>query len=86
MATDTNPVTSVVTETLETLTETPAPSRELTRTLVTTTATTAVVLTGFYVHSKLAPKVRAMIAERRSAEVVEEPVAPAKDTPAKKKA
>lgn len=86
MATTDNPVTSIVTETLETMTETPAPSRELTRTLVTTTATTAVVLTGFYVHSKLAPKVRAMIAQRRSGEETAEPVVTITDAPTKKKA
>lgn len=86
MATDTTPVTSVVTETLENLTETPASSRELTKTLTITTATTAVVLAGFYVHSKLAPKVRARIAELRANDEVDEAiVADAKKTPHPKK-
>lgn len=87
MATDTTPVTTIVAETMRTLTETPATSKDITKTLTTTAATTAVVLGAFYANSKLAPKVKDMIARRRNTvEVVDaEIVTPATDIPPAKK-
>jgi hypothetical protein len=87
MATTETPVTTIVAETMRTLTETPAVNKDVAKTLTTTAATAVVVVTGFYAHSKLMPKVKDMIARHRSTEViVEGPVTPATDIPAKKKA
>lgn len=83
--TETNPVT-IVAETMRTLTETPAVSKDVAKTLTTTAATTAVVLGGFYAHAKLMPKVKDMIARRRTEVVEAEIVPPATDIPAKKNA
>jgi hypothetical protein len=84
--TDTTPVNDIIAETMRVVSETPAPSKELTKTLTTTAVTATVVLAGFYANSKLAPKVKDLIARHRSAEVVvEEPVEPATPVrPAKK--
>lgn len=83
--TDTAPVTDIVAETMRVVSETPAANRELVKTLTTTAVTATVVLGGFYANSKLAPKVKDMIARRRSPEVVQEPVVPAKDASTAKK-